>query len=215
MPAFHPNGKTFQQRLDAFLADAKTTHSVTVGITRLGTTKEWQQKYHVAHMFVHNRFNTTPAVPENGAKTIAWSHISNAELAWDTANWNDFLRTKTGAIPVKEGPAWKQGFEPDKTASLNHVKQMLVAGGIGKSGTAQVSSGLKPCGEPCRCSVGQTRHLSGQAADLKSQDLNALSAKLTTAKAGTLDQYMKTFGLHRPLLHSKTSPEPWHIEATN
>jgi hypothetical protein len=28
-----------------------------------------------------------------------------------------------------------------------------------------------------------------------------------------IDDYLKTFGLHRPLLNHATSPEAWHIEA--
>lgn len=33
-------------------------------------------------------------------------------------------------------------------------------------------------------------------------------------KAGSLDVYLKKYGLHRPLLNHPNSPESWHIEAT-
>jgi hypothetical protein len=214
MPPFDPTGKTFQQRLDAFLADAKSTHKVTVQVSRTGTTPQWQQKYHVAHMFVYNKYRAhKPAHVEPGGKTIAWSHFSDPKVVWNTVVWTDFLRTKTGSVPLKQGQAWANGSEPDRAKTVEHVKLMLKSGGIGLGGTAQVSCGISPCGEPCRCGVGRTRHLSGQAADLNSRDLLALSTTLTRAKAGTLDQYLAKFGLHRPLLKHPTSPEEWHVEA--
>ena len=37
--------------------------------------------------------------------------------------------------------------------------------------------------------------------------------KLKTAKAGDIDSYLNTFGLHRPLVNHPESPEEWHIEA--
>ncbi|MFN2565464.1 MAG: hypothetical protein ABR499_10695 [Gemmatimonadaceae bacterium] len=123
------------------------------------------------------------------------------------------LRTKTGSVPVKQGPGWVQGSEPDRAKTIEHVKLMVKAGGIGLGGTAQVSCGISPCGEPCRCKVGKTRHLSGQAAGLNSRDLLTLSTTLARAKAGTVDQYLAKFGLHRPLVKHPTSPEEWHVEA--
>jgi hypothetical protein len=44
--------------------------------------------------------------------------------------------------------------------------------------------------------------------------MGTLKVKLTAAKAGTIDDYLKKFGLLRPLLNHPTSPEAWHIEAT-
>jgi len=76
-----------------------------------------------------------------------------------------------------------------------------------------VSSGLKPCGEPCKCKAGRSKHLNNLAADLNTGNLATLKAKLKTAKAGSLDNYLKKYGLHRPLLNHPTSPEKWHIEA--
>jgi len=76
-----------------------------------------------------------------------------------------------------------------------------------------VSAGLKPCGEPCKCGAGRSKHLDGVAADLKTVGLNQLTASLVKAKAGTVDDYLKKYGLHRPFLNHAKSPEPWHIEA--
>jgi len=76
-----------------------------------------------------------------------------------------------------------------------------------------VSSGLKPCGQPCKCGTGRSKHLDGVAADLNSSHLTTLTSKLTAAKAGTLDKYLAVYGLHRPLLNHPTSPEKWHVEA--
>jgi len=76
-----------------------------------------------------------------------------------------------------------------------------------------VSSGLKPCGQPCKCGTGRSKHLDGVAADLNSSHLATLTSKLTAAKAGTLDKYLAVYGLHRPLLNHPTSPEKWHVEA--
>jgi hypothetical protein len=214
MAPFDPKGKTFQQRLDALIADAKSTYKVTVRVSRTTTTPQWQQKYHVAHMFVYNKYKTQkPANVEPGARTIAWSHFSDPKVVWNTVLWTDFLRTKTGSVPVKQGQTWATGSEPDRAKTIEHVKLMLKTAGIGLGGSAQVSCGISPCGEPCRCKVGATRHLSGKAADLNSADLKTLAAALARAKAGTLDAYLGTFGLHRPLLKHPTSPEEWHVES--
>jgi hypothetical protein len=56
--------------------------------------------------------------------------------------------------------------------------------------------------------------LDGVAADLNTSDMMAVTQKLTASRDGTLDDYLKKFGLHRPLLYHSESPEPWHIEST-
>jgi hypothetical protein len=78
-----------------------------------------------------------------------------------------------------------------------------------------VSAGLKPCGEPCRCGAGRSKHLDDLAADLNTADMGTLTHTLTAAHAGTVDTYLKKFGLRRPLLNHAESPEPWHVEATS
>jgi len=210
---FDPKGKTFKQKLDAFLKDVKDNYAITMRMDN-GRTAEWQQKHHVAHMFLFNAYKSTkPAKSDTKTRTIKWEHLSDPKLLWNTIKWQDFLRTKTNATPVKSGMAWKAGSEPDKTATEKHVKSLLTKAGIGNGGKAMVSSGLKPCGEPCKCAAGRSKHLDGIASDLNSQDLQSLSNKLLAKKAGSLDDYMKKFGLHRPLLNHPTSPEKWHVEA--
>ena len=98
------------------------------------------------------------------------------------------------------------------TATRKHVKAMLMNAHIAKGGTVMVAPGLKPCGVPCKCGAKRTKHLDGLAVDLNMEDLKKLTMALNKAKAGTLDEYLKKFGLHRPLLSHK-NPEPHHIEA--
>lgn len=214
MADFDPVGKTFKQRLDAFLNDAKTNYGITVG-TDKGRSAVWQQKHHVAHMFLYNKYKSTkPAKTDSGKRTISWSHFQDPAVKWATINWKEFLRTKKNGTPQKEGNKWKEGHEPDQKKTQAHVKQMLQSAGIGSGGTAMVSAGLKPCGEPCKCGAGRSKHLDGVAADLNSVNLSSLSKKLAEKKAGDLDSYLKKFGLHRPLLNHPSSPEKWHVEAT-
>ncbi|MDR4515939.1 MAG: hypothetical protein MRK00_00855 [Nitrosomonas sp.] len=210
---FEPKGKTFEQRLKAFLDDASKTYGITISKDN-GRTVAWQQKHHVAHMFLYNAYKSTkPANVDAGKRTISWTHFSSAKTTWNTIVFSDFLRTKANGIPIKQGIEWKKGFEPDQAATEKNVKSLLVAAKIGNSGKAMVSAGLAPCGEPCKCGAGRSKHLDGVAADLNSGHLDRLTLKLTAKKAGTLDEYLKKFGLHRPLLNHPSSPEKWHIEA--
>jgi hypothetical protein len=212
--AFDPKGKTFKQRLDAMIQDASTTHGLTIRKDS-GRTAEWQQKLHIAHMFLYNKYaSTTPAKTEAGKRTIAWSHISDPKVFWSTVQFSEILRTKTGVFPVKEGNAWKKDSEPDKAKTEERAKALLKSEGVGNNGEAMVSSGLKPCGEPCKCGAERSKHLDDLAADLNSGDLTLLEGKLKTAKTGSLDDYLKKFGLNRPLVNHATSPEKWHVEST-
>jgi hypothetical protein len=209
---FNPKGKTFKQRLKAFLDDAKATYKVSIGQDS-GRTVAWQVKHHVAHMFLHNRYKSTkPKKSDKKTRTISWAHFSDPNVTWSTIKQSDFLKTKKNLMPVKAGKAWKAGSEPDEDATIKHVKSLQVKAGIGDGGKAMVSAGLKPCGEPCKCGAGRSKHLSDRAADLKSSGLNQLTKALAKAKAGSLDDYLKKYGLHRPLLNHKKGPEPWHIE---
>jgi len=211
--AFAPRAKTFKQRLDALIADIRSTHKMTMRIDP-GRTVEWQQKHHVAHMFLYNKYKShKPANVESGKRTIAWSHLSDPKVRWERVDWKDFLRTKANEVPVLEGTKWKAGHEPEEAATRTNAKAIQKAGGIGSGGAAMVSSGLKPCGEPCKCSAGRSKHLDSKAADLNTTDLATLGTKLKAAKAGSIDDYLKKFGLHRPLLHHPKSPESWHVEA--
>jgi len=215
-PAFDPKGKSFLDRLAAFQADVLKTYSITVRKDS-GRTSAWQQKHHIGHMFLYNSYTwTTPANCDKGERTISWGHLSDAEVIWEGGVlWSDLLRNKTGGIPVRDGKGWKKDNEPDKDKTIENVKAVLAAGKVGNGGTAMVSSGLKPCGEPCKCGVGRSKHLEDAAADLNTVDLTSLTAKLAAAKADDIDTYLGKFGLNRPLKDNKESPEPWHVEATD
>jgi hypothetical protein len=212
-PAFDPKGKTFLERLSAFIADAQTRYTLTIRKDS-GRTAEWEQRLHVCHMFLYNKYqSTTPANVDKGGRTIAWSHLSDATVVWDTVKFTDILRTAKDGLPTKSANAWAKDFEPDQDATKKRCKTLLSDAGVGDSGQAMVASGLKPCAEPCGCGAGRSKHLEDLAADLNSSDLDTLAGKLTAAKAGDIDSYLKEFGLHRPLVNHPTSPEKWHVEA--
>ena len=211
---FDPAGKTFAQRLDAFLTDVKVKHGLTIDRDD-GRTPDWQQRIHVCHMLLFNAYaSTTPARTEPGMRTIAWSHFADAKVAWQLIPFSDILRTAAGTVPVKSANGWQPGHEPDRAQTLGFARQLLKTEGIGKGGAAMVSSGLAPCGEPCRCGAGRSKHLTGMAADLDTADLLMLNSKLNATPGHTLDAYLTSFGLHRPLVNHPTSPEAWHVEAT-
>lgn len=211
--AFNPTGKSFKDRLTAFLNDAKATHGLTIRADN-GRTAAWQHLHHVAHMFLYNAYKTTkPLKADNIKRTIAWNHISDPKLHWDLIKADDFLRTKLKQKPIRVGNAWKAGHEPDKAATEENALAIQRTGKIGNNGKAMVAAGLAPCGEPCRCGAARSKHLDGVAADLNTNDLAMLAAKLASKKAGSVDSYLKQYGLQRPLLNHPTSPESWHIEA--
>jgi len=203
---------TFAQRLDAFLDDVKANYGISIGRDD-GRTPVWQQQMHLCHMLLFNAYaSTQPAHIEPGHRTIAWSHFSDPRVGWQLVRFGDILRTAKDVAPKKNGAAWQAGFEPDKERTLLRALFLLKDEGIGKGGAAMVSSGLAPCGEPCRCGAGRSKHLSGMAADLDTVALHLLGDKLRP-KGVTLDAYLLSFGLHRPLLNHPTSPEAWHVEA--
>lgn len=214
--SFDPKAKSFSSRADAFIADAQAKHGIII-TKDAGRTAAWQQKYHVAHMFLYNKYqSTTPSQTDPGKRTISWKHFSNPKIVWDMIQWSDFLRTKTNSVPKMLDTEWVKGFEPDQESTEKHVKNMLTSANIGNNGMAMVSSGLSSCGEPCKCKAGRSNHLSDAAADLNSAALTDLTntlAKLEKDKAIGLDGYLKQFGLHRPLVNHSSSPEKWHIEA--
>ncbi len=133
-PAFNPMGKTFPQRLDAFIADVQSKYSVTIRKDS-GRTAEWEQKLHIVHMFLYNKYQSTiPANVDPGKRTISWGHLSDPKVVWNTAQWSDILRTSKGTVPIRAGNSWKQGFEPDRTATEKQAKSLLTAACIGDNG---------------------------------------------------------------------------------
>lgn len=218
MGEFNPAGKTFKQRLAAFLSYVEKNYGVHIRQDQ-GRTPQWAQKMHICHMFLYNTFAHNKPRPGNvdpvNKRTIAWEHLSDPKVEWSLVNYSELLRTSDGGIPEKVGPSWKPGKAPDLAQTTEHMTKVLLLAGCAHGGKAMIACGIKPCGEPCRCSTGTSKHLDGLAADLKMADLNLLSNKLKTNKAGSLDDLLYKFGLHRPMLHHKTSPEEWHVEAVS
>jgi hypothetical protein len=218
---FNPQGKSFLVRLDAFLADADQKYGVKIGKQATARQPSDAQKWHIAHMFYYNSFaSRKPKKWEvaGGHYVIAWEHISSAALAWDhNIRWQDFLRDKDGKEPVKtaDAKAWVSDHQPEKTMSKKQAYQILVDAGIATSTAsrphgAMVAPGYEGCGEPCKCGGHPSRHTVGMAVDLNKAALKLLENKLTQANAGSLDDYLAEFGLHRPM-----DSEPWHVEATS
>lgn len=212
-PVFDPTGKNFLQRVDAFIADVQSQYSLAVKRDS-GRTAGWEQRLHICHMFLYNKYQSTvPTNVDKGDRTIAWSHLSDATVVWVGVPFTDILRTSKDGMPTKAANAWAKGSEPDKDATEKQAKKLLSDAGIGDSGQAMVACGIKPCAEPCGCAAGRSKHLEDLAADLNSNDLDTLTGKLATAKAGDIDSYLKKFGLWRPLVNHPTSPEKWHVES--
>jgi hypothetical protein len=211
---FNPRGQSFAERIRAFRTDANDTYRVHVRTDR-GRTPEWEQKHHVAHMFLYNAYGARiqPRVREPGKFTIAWSHLSDPTVQWQGVRWEHLLRTADGGVPRKVGSDWDPGARPDRDATVKNLKTMQIYDGIGRLGFGMVAAGFRPCGEPCRCRAGRSKHLDGLAADINRSDLAALTNALRHNRGPTLDDYLKRFGLYRPLLHHPKSPEDWHVEA--
>jgi len=217
---FNPLGKTFFERLDAFLAAASQAYQVVIGKQATMRDPADAQKWHIAHMFYYNSFaSRKPAKSEfdGGHYLIEWDHIGDARLKWDhNIDWRNFLRDKIGREPVKtaDGLAWTAGHVPDKVVSRKQAYSILQDAGIATSTAdrpngAMVAPGYEGCGEPCCCGGHPSRHTAGLACDLDKQALKLLETKLLQAKAGSLDSYLKAFGLKRPM-----DSEPWHVEST-
>jgi hypothetical protein len=219
--AFDPTGKPFSDRLAAMIQDAKSTHGVTIGITSGGRTPQKQQTMHVAHMFLYNAYALlAPAHTEqnaDGRQVIAWDYFSQANLAWDAGvRWQDFLRDAGGHACVKDdtGSAWAADHQPHKAQTQKQARSLLKdTFKVGNNGTAMAAAGLDGCGEPCKCGAHRSRHVEGLAADLN--HLDDLEDTLQRKHAGSLDDYLSSFGLYRPLKDLPTSTrELWHVEAT-
>lgn len=211
---FNPQGKSFKERLAAFLSYVQSQYGIVIGQDH-GRTPEWAQTMHVCHMFLYNSFaNHKPRhLDKTNKRTISWEHMSDPKIEWKLVKYTDLLRTASGLPPRKLGTDWKKGMEPDRDKSVEKMKEVLENGGCARGGKAMIACGIHPCGEPCLCPTGRSNHIAGLAADLKMAGLTLLTQKLTSTRAGTLDDLLHVYGLHRPMLHHKTSPEPWHIEA--
>src|SRR2546426_11497257 len=111
--SFNPRGQTFRQRLDAFIGDVRT-YGLFVGQDS-GRTAEWEQRLHICHMFLYNKYqSTTPANVDSGKRTISWSHLSDPKVVWVTVKETDILRTAKDMAPARGDGGWKAGSEPDQ-----------------------------------------------------------------------------------------------------
>ena len=221
---FNPLGKNFNQRLDAWIADVRMRHLITIRKTAGMRDPAKAQVWHIAHMFVYNAFKgRKPAKSEkgpNGHEVIQWEHISDAKVQWQYGvKWQDFLRDATGKVPVKtpDGKDWT--VKPDKAKSREQAYRVLESAKIATSDKkephgAMVAPGYNGCGEPCKCGGHASKHTAGMACDINRQDLEALERVLRQKNAGTVDAYLREFGLHRPMMLGQKNDEPWHIEAT-
>ena len=120
--AFRPAGKSFKERLTAFLADAKATYGVTISRKAEFRKAEDAQKWHVAHMIAYNSFESRkPARSEglDGRHVIAWSHLQDPATKWEHVRWEDYLRDEDGEVPVKQGAGWAPGHLPTRTRPGN------------------------------------------------------------------------------------------------
>src|SRR3712207_7204392 len=69
-----------------------------------------------------------------------YTTLFRSTVVWNTALWSDFLRTKAGAVPVKQGQSWSAGHEPDRAKTLEHVKLMLKTAGRSEEHTSELQS---------------------------------------------------------------------------
>src|SRR5213593_4130061 len=72
--AFNPIGKSFNQRLDACLSDALKKYNIKIR-KDTGRTAEWQQKLHIAHMFLYNKL-----VPINTSDELDHVPVSSTRM---------------------------------------------------------------------------------------------------------------------------------------
>ena len=145
---------------------------------------------------------------------IAWSHLSDPKTTWEHVRWQDFLRDANGAVPVKHGNAWAADQAPDEEKTRAQALNIL-KGTIGTDtkrpndpNSAMVAPGYEGCAGPCKCGGRRTNHVDGAARDLGKKEMENLRSILIASKVGTLDDYLDSYGLYRPM-----KSEPWHVEA--
>ena len=207
MKKFNPRCKSFKQRLDAFKRHALKNYKVPINSTER-RTREKQQRWHIAHMFLYNNFKCKPAnCYRSKPHTITWEHFSDPSVKWTLIQWSDFLRDKKNKVPKKTrlgfGDEWKEGCEPHEGNTRKNIRSILTK--VGNGGTAKVAAGTDPCGEPCCCKSTVSKHVTGMASDVNTSDLNILERKLQNKN---MNSYLTEFGLHR-----RVEGEAWHVEA--
>ena len=214
---FNPSHKSTKARVEAFLnfATAYYKHDIRVSSSMRDAAKQHQM--HIAHMMVYNSFATRkPRHVEPGKRNISWDYLSAITTPWFDENLRNILVVgKNGERPygrctIDGKMEWV--IAPDKQASLRKAVQFMISMGVGKQGKAMVACGYEGCKEPCRCGGHPSKHTTGQAIDLNSAHVTALTNYLVKNKLDDIDVVFKKFGLHRPLVHAKP-PEIWHLES--
>jgi hypothetical protein len=210
---------SFEDRIAAFIADAEARYKVIIPPGRKLRDPVVAQKWHIAHMIRYNSYSGySPAKSDivGGRRLIAWSHLSDPKTPWEYVPWEHFLRDADGNVPLKQGNAWVPGHAPDEARTRQRAFEILKAAGIGTDATrpndphsGMVGCGYAGCGEPCKCRVTRSLHVSGAARDLNQAALGKLEDALKEEDAGTLDEYLDSYGLCRPIVKK----EPWHVEA--
>jgi hypothetical protein len=214
---FNPSKKSTKDRVAAFLSFSATYYRHVIRISSTVRDAKKQNQMHIAHMMVYNSFATrTPKYMEPGKRSISWKYLSAITTRWHDENLRDKLVVgKNGERPF--GMSTMEGkyewvVAPDKEASLRKAKQFLISSGVGQQGKAMVACGYKGCVEPCKCGGNPSKHITGEAIDLNSAHVTALTNYLSQNKLNNIDVVLNKFGLHRPLINAKP-PEIWHLES--
>jgi hypothetical protein len=223
---FLPQGKTFLQRVEAFVKDAKERFGVEITIpsSQGGRTAEWAQRAHVAHMIKYNSFAFPNGLKPKfykaigGHNLLSFDYLKDPKTAWESVTWNDFLRNSQG-LPCKKtanGQAWEAGFAPDETQTRKRAFAILTEMGvatadnrIGEPHSAMVAPGFQGCKQPCLCGGNRSKHIDGVAIDLSPKIAlsTTMPQKFLPTGAESFNKYLKKFGLTRPM-----SSESWHVE---
>jgi hypothetical protein len=188
--------------------DAARLHGVAVSINQSERKPVQAQMFHICHMFLHNYFkHLHPKVLEPGARTIAWSHLSDSAVSWDLIDdqKNQFLLTRDGQ------PA-RPGLPADRQASAAAMARFLSDHGV----KSMAAPGIKGCGKPCLCGGHASKHLTGEACDLSNLPLLGHSIRMVASFAdddAAVDSFLHEYGLWRPLAHlDGKARERWHVE---
>ena len=159
-----------KNRVTALIADAQSTFGVTISINQANRQPEQAQSFHVCHMFLYNFFpNRRPVHCEGKLRTIAWDHLSDAEVVWAGIDHikSQLLVTREGSAVMlagreRLGDPLKWQTAPDRHASTQKMKGFLEKHGV----RSMAAPGVQGCGEPCGCGGNASKHITGQAFDL-------------------------------------------------
>jgi hypothetical protein len=214
----NPANLTTPQRVNLLISETKKRYGITLKLNQDHRDPKQAQQFHVAHMFVYNKFkHQLPKHRAPGHKTISWKHLSDPNVTWVLIDdlKAEFLCTKADAAPQLETVSgkkkWRAGFEPDEKASKSKMTTFLSNHRV--SGMA--APGKDGCGEPCGCGGKASKHITNEACDIGGMpDLARALAKKSKGHLDPVDEYLKEFQLCRPLAHKpEAQREEWHVES--